>query len=800
MKRKNLNAKSGEDYSIEEHGEDVKESVEQKVRRAPVLRLLDFCGFDNSEKKEFIRCVNEAAYYHDCGKGSDRWQEAIKNDDKVGHSVKSAFYIWKHFDKNGTYWYIRLAVVIAVLHHHTDLLNNSMDFFSEYTEGDISFDIEVKEVQNMINNLSNNYDYPHYEINEDDIVRFKNFVSMTKRFINEENTENYEKFGIVLTLAFSYLKQSDEEVSARVKDDSDVPDLQELRTQEISEHDDKRPTQKLMKNNVDKDFVTLVENCGGGKTGASVIWAKDKIRKGRADRVIYAMPTQYTAGNMLNELCGKNGGKEHYPEEKSTLYHDNSYSFLEGSDFNERDVMNGEKTRKRFQNGCTVVTVDHLLNSLVNSYYRSNVSKANIMTSCVVIDEIHSYDPVTASNILKCIRILREFDVPVLVMTATLPPQIENHPDLAMSEKITGEGKNPSGTKKRRPCNINLEEKSLSGEEVIKKQEENPQSKRVMVAVNTVYKAKEITNYLMKNDYDVVCYTGRFNKKDRQRKQDFIKEYFNEPFKQPTQLKFLVCTQVCEVSLDISSDLLLTEIAPIDNINQRIGRHHRNGDRPNSQRCSCSQCMSKHNFDYNMFIFSDMKNNDAVYPYASEKDTPEWKLIEQTSEQLKDKDKFSFQTSQEMVSESYKGIELNLWNSKFKEDFKQDLVYGRQRTNDDDDDKPDLNTRDIEDRSMNVLPKYYIRPEKQDIQRVWQLWEEFHGKCKDCKVHKSDENKCKDDFHRFMEQYTVRIPIRKANKINNEKLKLNGHIVMDSDNNPILLQKTTYDYRKGILF
>jgi CRISPR-associated helicase Cas3 len=805
MNPQRILAKSDSDYDIKTHGFDVSSLVTSKIDSPEVKRVLRAIGFSDYEINCLEICVDEMSKFHDCGKGTYKWQISIRNDEiPPSHAAKSAFYLWVHLNRKypDIPWYIRSAVVLSVLHHHTEHLNSSMDFFKDFTDTKFNIDLEESIIQNMIDNMSNFDYYPYYDIDQADIYHFKKSITSMKKVL-DKNNRNYKKLGTALTFAFSYLQQFDGQVSGNHAGE-ETSQLQELDISDIQEHESKRPTQNTMENYKDEDFLTLVEDCGGGKTGASVIWAKDKIRKGKSDRVIYAMPTQVTCGNMMKELCGKNGGKIHYPENKTSIYHSNSSSFIENNDFDSNDIMHEERARKHLLNGCSVITIDHLLNSLVNSYRKSNRTKANILTSAVVIDEIHSYNEETTSNILKAIEILREFNVPVLVMTATLPPQIKYN-SLKDSKIIEGEGKTKEGIKKK-PCYLNVCKEELTGIEVLKKYKNNPESNRVMVTVNTVNKAKEISNYLMNRNYDVICYTGRMTSKDRIRKENYIQEYFNEPCEDPDKTKFLICTQVCEISLDIDSDLLLTQIAPVDDINQRIGRLHRNGQKPKSKDCSCTKCKRKpDNYKYNTYIFSDIQNRDKILPYTDEKGSSTWELLKNTQEQLEKHNVFSFDTSKDIVSESYKGINLKIWRSEFDEDFMDDLIYGDRRTKEDDN-KPNLNTRDIKGENTNVLAGIYLTPDG-ELKEVEELWKEYHddkleekgSRCTgECGIHKEENNICREIFYEFKSDYSIRLPIYKSENISNRKFKTDGQVIMDANENPVLCKQTIYDYRIGL--
>jgi CRISPR-associated endonuclease/helicase Cas3 len=95
--------------------------------------------------------------------------------------------------------------------------------------------------------------------------------------------------------------------------------------------------------------------------------------------------------------------------------------------------------------------------------------------------------------------------------------------------------------------------------------------KKVLVVCNTVKKAQEIYRAVNKSSKAFLIHS-RFLAEDRESK---TKELVNAFEKESSTLA--VSTQVCEVGLDISCDILLSELAPADALVQRMGRCARRG-------------------------------------------------------------------------------------------------------------------------------------------------------------------------------------------------------------------------------
>jgi CRISPR-associated endonuclease/helicase Cas3 len=103
------------------------------------------------------------------------------------------------------------------------------------------------------------------------------------------------------------------------------------------------------------------------------------------------------------------------------------------------------------------------------------------------------------------------------------------------------------------------------------------------IIVNTVKRSQKLYKALSEiyGADDVRLLHSRFIATERAEKERELKETIGKGGKRPA-FRIIIGTQVLEQSLDIDFDLLITELAPIDLLLQRIGRLHRHelGDRP----------------------------------------------------------------------------------------------------------------------------------------------------------------------------------------------------------------------------
>ncbi len=94
--------------------------------------------------------------------------------------------------------------------------------------------------------------------------------------------------------------------------------------------------------------------------------------------------------------------------------------------------------------------------------------------------------------------------------------------------------------------------------------------KRVVVICNRVDWARELFERIPNSPaWPVKLLHSRFFRADRERKEDWLRRRFGKDSCEPG---LLICTQVIEAGIDITSDILLTHHAPMNALVQRAGR------------------------------------------------------------------------------------------------------------------------------------------------------------------------------------------------------------------------------------
>jgi CRISPR-associated endonuclease/helicase Cas3 len=194
----------------------------------------------------------------------------------------------------------------------------------------------------------------------------------------------------------------------------------------------------------------------------------------------------------------------------------------------------------------------------------------------IILDEIHTYTDVTKAIILKIVEMLAHLGCRVHIGTATMPTVLYNQ-----LLKILG------GSENVYEVALTTEELNLFDRHIVHKlsgwsdalpiiRKALAEKQKVLIVCNQVKRAQAIYEQLQEDfpTVDKMLIHSRFIRSDRSVKETDLKDVYN----QKTEGCIVVSTQVVEVSLDISFDLMITEAAPLDALIQRFGRINRKRD------------------------------------------------------------------------------------------------------------------------------------------------------------------------------------------------------------------------------
>jgi CRISPR-associated endonuclease/helicase Cas3 len=321
----------------------------------------------------------------------------------------------------------------------------------------------------------------------------------------------------------------------------------------------------------------LLAACGAGKTVAAWKWAEAVACKRAIGKVIFLYPTRGTATEGFRDYVGWAPGAE------AALVHGSSRYELEAIAENPNDATQGknyETEERLFALGLWSkryfsATVDQFLGFMEHSY-TGMCLLPSLADSAVIIDEVHSFDRHMFDNLIS---FLKTFDVPVLCMTATLPPSRRDElidAGLRVYPNDIERIELPDLEEKEKHPRYRLEFVTDENAALKIAATEYKAGKRVLWVVNTVKRCQRVARRLSKDpSIKPLVYHSRFRLQDRQdRHTETV-----AAFKQTSEAKIAITTQVCEMSLDLDADVLITEYAPVSSLVQRFGRANRSSDR-----------------------------------------------------------------------------------------------------------------------------------------------------------------------------------------------------------------------------
>lgn len=516
--------------------------------------------YESMTKRNLVKRLEGACKFHDIGKGHCRWQTAVQKDYQV-------FLDWQK-ENGGTFSDFQKAVK-----------NTGINLMNAHCRHEISSVVQCPKLPlpmlvaigahhgKLSKRHETKWTETPYKIKGSQEA-WNIFYSLGLEFTNkaafrfrEVLRRHYEFAGVRGLLQLADVRASIAENGAF------IPPFIPFKY-DFPNDWTKRPVQQIAEESWKDELLLIRAPTGAGKTAASLLWANQQIKNNRADRLIIAMPTRFTSNalalNVKDDLSD------------TGLYHSSAWfkefheKAKEGKTARHEAKMLHEFARKLLT-PVTVCTVDHLLMCLTLSREDHHSIAFNLAHSCVVIDEADFYDDFTQANILVLLEALNEWKVPVMVMSASLPAS-----SLKMYQS-TGyqvqEIKEDISDNTRPRCevkNIQEYEKVEELSELLIKCTKQP----TIIYANTVAKAIEFHEWFKGNtNIKPMLYHSRFTEPDKLKKEKvLIDNLGRKAWKNGTAKGIAILTQIGEMSINISADLMVSDICPIDRLVQRAGR------------------------------------------------------------------------------------------------------------------------------------------------------------------------------------------------------------------------------------
>lgn len=506
------------------------------------VKIADNIGLDRD-------IAYKGAILHDIGKASPQFQKTLAKDFRrppgfiFRHEIASLFFISLIEEKN------RPVIIDMIVAHHKsickdpggmgllDLMDSTADCFGKHAT-----DFELW-VQAAIDILSH-FGFPIKPITREEAR--KSFDEVVEYC--EGRKYGYSKWKGLLIAADHLASAMDNELY-KIWDQLFIkPDLGfynrvgALFPLSLVAADDERV------------HTLVTAPTGAGKT--------DFLLRRCSGRVFYTLPFQASI-NAMYERIKKDLSNT---DAQVHLLHAASALKMEGKQIEE-------KILQRHIGASIKVLTPHQLASLVFGTKGYEALIADLYNCDVILDEIHTYAETTQSIVLKIVEILCSLNCRVHIGTATMPAVLYDHllGILGGKECVYEVALSSDSLDSFNRHIIHKADSIEDLSDVVDDAVEN--GRKILIVCNRVTRSQEL--FRMFDDryphVNKMLIHSRFKRERRSGLEAMLKEELNES----GEGCIVVATQVVEVSLDISFDLMITDAAPIDALIQRFGRINR---------------------------------------------------------------------------------------------------------------------------------------------------------------------------------------------------------------------------------
>jgi CRISPR-associated endonuclease/helicase Cas3 len=723
-------------------------NVISEAKTIKEMRQNTFNKYEKITGASFFNRLEFVCKYHDEGKKCNKWQSACQKDYKnyldwkkahngnfndyklemkeeagkhirnasVRHELDSLKYL--NFDN------IPLSVATAIAAHHSKLSSKNEERWKKENKYEL-----WKKFKTHSNKISEKEDF------EESIIKHYEFAGLR-----------------------SYLQLADRRASAKEEDNS-IPDFTKF-NYDFPEEWQKRNVQKLVEDNWDKDLLLVRAPTGAGKTDASLLWAKKQIENGRADRLIIAMPTRFTSTALSIEVTKTLS--------ETGLYHSSAWFNKFENAVKEKDIERNEAKSihdfaRLLETSTTVCTIDHLLTSLTLSREDHHHIAFNLANSCLVIDEADFYDEFIQANILVLLKVLKTWQVPVLLMSASLPESaIEDYKSIGYDIDKIIEDKSDNERDRFAIKSIidysNVNDISHLLDKCIEKD-------NAIIFVNTIESAINIYHYFTEKKVLPILYHSRFTEPDKKKKENQLIEALGKDAWSNGKAKGIaILTQIGEMSINISADLMISELCPIDRLTQRAGR----------------LCRFSKDKIGELHVIIPQKD-DKIYPapYGNyDRKAKEWVAIDELIETKEYLDLINYNANQliELLNRIYKvNKEKNIKSKKNAETLKQMFINNWLINPNNTIDIDASDNLDWQSRDIYAQESVYVRKPESIF---------FYSY---------------NDFHSWKIENSLELPLYIFEKLKKHQLCSNRSLFIGKkEENIIILNEETYNFNIGV--
>lgn len=499
-----------------------------------------------------VTLARKGAILHDIGKASPLFQQTLVADfDRrtlppnfiFRHEIASLFFLSLLRDEE------KPAVIEMIVAHHKsledakgrgflDLYDNMEDCFASHSLG---FEIWSANALCILEDLG----IPTHLISiEEAKANYEEAIDYCERI--EVGVSDWK--GILMAADHLASAMEDEPIENILSKLFIVPDL--------SFYNRQHPLYPLSNISVsdNRPHTLVTAPTGAGKT--------DFLLRRCKGRVFYILPFQASINAMYDRIRQDLSDTDAVV----SLLHSTSILKLKDGDFEEAILQ-------RHLGASVKVLTPHQLTGLVFGIKGYEALKIDLQGCDVILDEIHTYSDTMQSIVLRIVEILSRIGCRLHIGSATMPTSLYQQ----ILQILGGEN--------------NVYEVKLDAEvlqsfnrhivHIVREYDETAEirqrcvseHRKLLIVCNRVKRAQQLYSELTETypNVPILLIHSRFKRRQRQQLEILLKEQYNNM----TDACIVVATQVVEVSLDISFDVMITECAPLDALIQRFGRINR---------------------------------------------------------------------------------------------------------------------------------------------------------------------------------------------------------------------------------
>jgi CRISPR-associated endonuclease/helicase Cas3 len=502
--------------------------------------------------------AKKGAILHDIGKAHPLFQKRLKGEDTrncvLRHEIASLLFLSVFPEPEWP------ALIEMVAGHHKSVLNDVS------AKGLLDLDNEVEGFESIHIGAWSDWSPAAFDVlnafgqtvNPFDAVTARENLDFAIQYCRQQTKRRgISEWRGLLMGADHFASALIDRTESAIQKTFRVPDLRFFnRTHDLY------PLSKIESSDTRKHTI-VVAPTGAGKT--------DFLFKRTKGRVFYTLPFQASINAMFqrvaNDLAPDN------PELDIRVLHASS-SVISRNSKPEDIALQG-----LFGSAIKILT-PHQLAAMIFGLKGFEAMLLDLKDSDVILDEIHTYTGVSQAIVLKLVSALKSIGCRIHIGTATMPSVLYNQVLALLGDdvyKVQIPDEEIDHFDRHVVHKISDFESSMPIiEEAVQRNE------KVLIVCNRVAKAQEVYEQIKARfpEINKLLLHSRFKRGDRNAIETNLigLNSTGQPSNQFNSWKktcIVVSTQIVEVSLDISFDVMITECAPIDALIQRFGRINR---------------------------------------------------------------------------------------------------------------------------------------------------------------------------------------------------------------------------------